>query len=42
MDLDIWKYDDVRNWFNSYGEPNVAEEGVYQLRLKESGYTIAK
>ncbi len=39
MDLDVWKYDDVRQWFNTYAsnDPSVYE---YKFNPSETGYTI--
>ena len=38
MDLDVWKYDQVRDWFNEYGQPDTTEIET----PAESGYMIAK
>jgi len=39
MDLDVWKYEDVRQWFNTYAssDPSVYE---YKFNPSETGYTI--
>lgn len=39
MDLDIWKYEDVRKWFNQNGP---CDENVMHKSPSETGYTIAR
>ncbi len=41
MDMDVWKFDDLRDWFNRYDDPNRPQEKVpspsetgYMLRIK--------
>ena len=36
MDLDVWKYHEVRDWFNKDANP----PPPYQFRPQETGYTI--
>lgn len=38
MDLDIWKYDDVRNWFNQYA----TDMPIEHVSPAETGYMIRK
>lgn len=38
MDLDVWKYDDVRNWFNKYST-DIPQQSVIP---SETGYMIRK
>ena len=38
MDLDVWQYEQVRDWFNEFGQP---VPHVHQSPA-ETGYTIAK
>lgn len=39
MDLDIWKYEDVRNWFNkdAVGDP---DDYAYRLTPAQTGYVV--
>ncbi len=37
MDADIWKYEDVRQWFNKY---STEDSCVYKLRPADTGYVI--
>ena len=39
MDLDIWKYEDVRLWFNK-NAPSDPKSGEYTLRPADTGYVI--
>ena len=39
MDLDIWKYEDVRYWFNK-NAPSDPNAGAYTLRPVDTGYVI--
>lgn len=39
MDLDIWKYEDVRHWFNRYA-PTDPNAGAYTLTPAQTGYVI--
>ena len=39
MDLDIWKYEDVRLWFNK-NAPHDSKAGEYCLRPADTGYVI--
>lgn len=36
MDADIWRYDQVRNWFNSYA----TDQEPYKFVPSQTGYTI--
>lgn len=38
MDMDVWRYDQVRNWFNSYA----TEQEPYRFVPSETGYTLKK
>ena len=37
MDMDCWRYNQLRDWFNSYAP---AEEAKYEFNPTKSGYTI--
>lgn len=39
MDLDVWKYDDVRHWFNKYSRDDIPSESVIP---SQTGYMIRK
>jgi len=39
MDLDVWKYPQVRDWFNSGADPD-PEKFVYRQRPHETGYML--
>ena len=39
MDLDIWKHEDVRHWFNK-NAPTDPEACSYKLRPADTGYVI--
>lgn len=36
MDMDVWRYDQVRNWFNTYA----SEQEPYRFAPSETGYTL--
>jgi hypothetical protein len=40
MDLDVWKYPDVRDWFNSGAPADIEEQMRYTLAPSQTGYTI--
>ena len=40
MDLDVWKYDDVREWFNKYSLNNNIQEEI--VIPSQTGYMIRK
>lgn len=37
MDMDCWRYDQLRDWFNSYAP---AKEEKYEFNPTQSGYTL--
>lgn len=37
MDMDCWRYDQLRDWFNSYAP---AQEDKYYFNPSQSGYTV--
>jgi hypothetical protein len=40
MDLNIWEYPDMREWFNSAAPADIEDRMAYKLRPHETGYTI--
>jgi hypothetical protein len=36
MDMDVWRYDQMRGWFNNYATP----EEPYELVPSKTGYTL--
>ena len=40
MDLNIWEYPDMRDWFNSGAPEGIEEKMSYKLRPHQTGYMI--
>jgi hypothetical protein len=40
MDLNIWEYPDMREWFNSAAPADIEDRMAYKLRPSDTGYMI--